>query len=186
MNKVFCLIGKSGAGKSTIEKHLSKMNFKHTISDTTRPPRENEVDGKDYNFISKEEFERRIDADLYAEYCQYKDWYYGTPKYSFDLDKHSYVCTINPRGFRQLKKNLGEDKVVGIYICISDKTRLKRALDRERNPDCHEMCRRFLADAEDFQSIEAECKYKIQNYDALSCARTIAILLKGELIYDEH
>ena len=61
----------SGAGKTTICKRLLKMDkfLKVSISDTTRPPRSNEVEGKDYNFIDEKEFKDRIEKDLYAEFA---------------------------------------------------------------------------------------------------------------------
>ena len=72
----------SGAGKTTICKRLLKMDkfLKVSISDTTRPPRSNEVEGKDYNFIDEKEFKDRIEKDLYAEFANVFGNYYGSLK----------------------------------------------------------------------------------------------------------
>ena len=66
MYKIICLIGKSGSGKSTIEQKLcSDLKINHVISHTTRPPRNGEVNGKDYNFITAKEFENNTKNDKY-------------------------------------------------------------------------------------------------------------------------
>ena len=74
--------GFSGAGKGTLMKALlSKYdNYALSVSMTTRNPRPGEVDGKDYFFISKEQFEKNIEDGKLIEYAKYVDNYYGTPK----------------------------------------------------------------------------------------------------------
>ena len=83
----------SGAGKSSICKQLLKDDFqlKLSISDTTRPPRDNEINGTDYNFIKKNEFERRIKNDEYIEYAKVFGNYYGS--------LHKYVQNLLNNGF---------------------------------------------------------------------------------------
>lgn len=74
--------GFSGAGKGTLMKRLIQTydNYALSISMTTRPPREGEEDGREYFFVSREEFERQISQDGLVEYACYCDNYYGTPK----------------------------------------------------------------------------------------------------------
>ena len=74
--------GSSGVGKGTIMKELLKRdpNIRLSVSNTTREPRKGEIDGVHYNFVTKEEFEKLIEADGYLEYAVYCDNYYGTPK----------------------------------------------------------------------------------------------------------
>ncbi len=74
--------GFSGAGKGTIMRELMENydNYALSVSATTRAPRPGEVNGKSYFFVSKEEFERMIDADQLVEYAKYVDNYYGTPR----------------------------------------------------------------------------------------------------------
>ena len=75
--------GPSGVGKGTIRKALFKMpdnNFCYSVSMTTRKPRENEINGIDYFFISREEFETKIANDELLEYAEFVGEYYGTPK----------------------------------------------------------------------------------------------------------
>ena len=72
----------SGVGKTTITKKLQQkyQNFKISISHTTRPPRSNQIDGVDYNFVSKEKFEEFISKDKFYEYAKIFENYYGTSK----------------------------------------------------------------------------------------------------------
>ena len=74
--------GFSGAGKGTLMKELLKRydNYALSISATTRAPREGETDGKEYFFVSKEQFEKMRDEQKLIEYAQYVNHYYGTPK----------------------------------------------------------------------------------------------------------
>ena len=74
--------GFSGAGKGTLMKRLMADydDFAFSVSMTTRAPRQGEVDGKDYFFVTKEEFEKAIEEDGFVEYAQYVGNYYGTPK----------------------------------------------------------------------------------------------------------
>ena len=77
------LSGPSGVGKGTIRKALFEMpeqEFVYSVSMTTRPPRPGEVDGVDYYFVSREEFERQIAAGNLLEYAEFVGNYYGTPK----------------------------------------------------------------------------------------------------------
>ncbi len=76
------LSGPSGVGKGTVRKSLFERedhNLVYSISMTTRKPREGEVDGKDYFFVSREEFEKRIEEDKFLEYAEFVGNYYGTP-----------------------------------------------------------------------------------------------------------
>ena len=83
--------GFSGAGKGTLMKELLKRydNYALSISATTRAPREGETDGKEYFFVSKEQFEKMRDEQKLIEYAQYVNHYYGTPK--------EYVCDLRDR-----------------------------------------------------------------------------------------
>jgi len=81
--KPLIVIGPSGVGKSVLITHLTnkyKDCFGFSVSFTTRDPREGEVDGKSYNFISKEQFEFMIKEDSFVEYCEVHGNYYGTSK----------------------------------------------------------------------------------------------------------
>lgn len=155
MNKkyIVALFGAAGAGKDTIQKEIVKQSpylCYEIISSTTRPPREYEQNWVDYHFISDEESQKYLDNGDYLEYAEFRGWRYGTLKNSIRSDKIN-VGVFNITGVKQLL-NLPWDEytIIPIYITCSDKTRLLRQLNREVEPDCEEICRRFKTDKEDF------------------------------------
>ena len=78
---IVILSSPSGAGKTTLVKEISKRNnFQISISHTTRKPRSNETDGKDYYFVSESEFKHLIDEDKFLEYAKVFNNYYGTTR----------------------------------------------------------------------------------------------------------
>lgn len=77
---IYLIKGKNGAGKTFLANHLYELGYERSISCTTRKPREKEVNGIDYYFISKEEFEEKIKSNFFAEYQEANGHYYGTPK----------------------------------------------------------------------------------------------------------
>ena len=154
MYKLIALIGKSGAGKDTVLKELLKQkpDFNEVISCTTRPPREGEVDGINYYFITKEQFFDKMKNNEMLEYCSFNNWYYGTPISSLKKDKVN-IGVFNPAGIRELHYNK-EINLEIFYITARDKIRLLRQLNREENPNVNEIIRRYDTDTQDFLWIE--------------------------------
>ncbi len=116
--------GPSGVGKGTVRKALfqrSDHDLEYSISMTTRKPREGEVDGVDYYFVSKEEFEERIKNDQFLEYATFVGNYYGTPKDKV-LDKlksgSEVVLEIEVNGASQIKKKMPD----AVFIFIAPPT----------------------------------------------------------------
>lgn len=159
--KVIALFGKSGAGKDTIQNMMIEQNnnMHKIVSYTTRPPRENEVDGVDYHFLDENEFIIKIMRGDMLEHTIFRNWFYGTPIDSLDSTKTN-IGVFNITGIRTLLQD-PRLEVHPVYVQVSDKTRLMRALSREQEPDCKEICRRFLTDEEDFEDIDFE--YKVFN-----------------------
>ncbi len=127
----------SGAGKTTLIKKLLNefSNITFSISYTTRRPREGEVHGKDYFFVSKEEFKRLIDKGFFAEWAEVHGNYYGTPV-SFvneTLEKGKDVLfDVDIKGALQLKKNLKDS--ISVFILPPSKKVLEERL-RKRGKD---------------------------------------------------
>ena len=163
MGKIFCLMGKSSSGKDTIFKEINNdkdLDLKPIISYTTRPKRINETNGVEYFFINKDElskFEKEnkvIEKRVY--HTVHGEWFYGTINDGqIDLNSNDYILITTLESYKSLRDYFGDDKVFPFYIDIEDGIRLERALERERKqekPNYDELCRRFLADNQDFSA----------------------------------
>lgn len=163
--QVIALIGKAGAGKDAIQKATCQAHpliFNPIVSCTTRPAREEEITGRDYHFISLEDFTRKVLNGDMLEATEFRGWFYGTPISSLDATKIN-IGVFNPAGVEALL----EDPQLDVMVCLvhaTDKERLLRCLTREEHPDCAEVCRRFLTDEKDFQNLEFNHLF-IENYD---------------------
>lgn len=162
MSKIFIVMGKSATGKDTIFKELlecTKDQLKTIIPYTTRPIRTGETDGVEYFFVTNEKrnelkaqgkiIEERVYQTVMGEWA-----YFTADDGQVDLSHDSYFMISTLEGYRSLVNHFGAESVVPIYIEVEDGMRLERALNRERiqmNPKYEEMCRRFLADQEDFK-----------------------------------
>lgn len=152
--KIVALFGESGAGKDTIQKWIvsNVPRTKGIVSCTTRPKRDYEVEGVDYHFLSSAEFAERILDGTMLEATSFNDWFYGTPLEALKPDVIN-IGVFNIAGIECLLED-SRLEVYPIWIWASDKTRLQRALNREKDPDYSEICRRFLADQKDFANID--------------------------------
>ena len=162
MKYIIAFIGKAGAGKDTIAQALSELHpdWNMIVSCTTRDPREGEIHGVNYFYLTNEEFvEKVLNGDM-LEATYFNGWHYGTMASS--LKEGVNIGVFNPEGYDCLCQisACADIKVLGFYIYASDKTRLLRQLNREENPDVHEIIRRFSADEDDFYDIE-------QDYESL-------------------
>ena len=151
-NIMVILSSPSGAGKTTLTKKLQQKynNFKISVSHTTRPPRSNEVDGVDYNFITKKKFEDLINDKEFYEYAKIFDNYYGTLKKNVDkiIKKNDIIFDIDWQGTKQLSK-FKELKLVKLYLITDSKSELKkRLLNRDQNTK-EEIEKRFNSFDED-------------------------------------
>lgn len=124
--------GFSGSGKGTLMNRLMEDydNYALSVSATTRTPREGEVDGREYFFISREEFETMIDQDALVEYAQYVDNYYGTPKayVQEQLDRgRDVILEIEIQGAHKIKTKFPE--AVLIFVTPPNAQELKNRLE---------------------------------------------------------
>lgn len=161
MGKIFCLIGKSATGKDTIYQRLlgrKELRLRKIVSYTTRPIRANETAGMEYHFCDEAEMKRLMDAGKIIELRSYHTchgvWnYFTADDGQIDLQAGDYLMIGTVDSFGKICGYYGKERVLPIYIEVEDGIRLQRALSRERmqkHPKYEEMCRRFLADGEDF------------------------------------
>lgn len=149
---IICILGKSNAGKTVFANYLSKkFNIEKVVTTTTREPRDGELNGIHYHFLTKEEAENQIKEDRYVEYDRFNSQIYGCRYEDFDLKKNSFIV-ITPVGFKSLKKAFPEE-VIGVYINPPFFTRLSRILKRDKG-HYKEAFQRYLADAKEFKDLQ--------------------------------
>lgn len=195
MGKIFYIIGKSSTGKDTIYHRIledEQFCLRPIIRYTTRPIRDGEVDGVSYHFETIEEYNEIRKSGRVIEENTYNTvhgpWHYFTvDDGSIDLSKGSYITTGVLSSYVMTRDYYGKDIVLPIYIEIEDGVRLQRALDREKQPENHkyvEMCRRFLADNEDFSEEkikEAGIERRFYNIDLENCIEEVKEYIRCNL-----
>lgn len=195
MGKIVCLMGRSSSGKDTIYKKLlsqDKVKLQNIVPYTTRPIRAQEQDGVEYHFTDEDGFQKLLRAGSVIEARAYHTclglWrYFTVADERIDLDSRSYVMITTLEAYGQIQKFYGADSVLPVLIELDDGIRLQRALDREKaqdQPKYEEMCRRFLADAEDFSEErirQAGIVKRFYNNDLDHCLNEIMNYLKENI-----
>lgn len=157
--KLFIIMGKSATGKDTLYTRIRERHpeLEPVIPYTTRPIREGEKEGEEYHFVDAdgmremEENHRIIECRCY--HTVRGDWYYFTADDEQLEGSSDHIMITTLEGFEKLRDYFGKDTVIPIYIEVDDFTRIGRSLGREEkqeSPCVAEVCRRFLADEEDF------------------------------------
>lgn len=188
MGKIFCIIGKSSTGKDTIYQELltrQQLNLKKIVPYTTRPIREGEVEGETYHYVTVEEMNDLEEQGKIIESRYYNTihgiWHYFTAQdEQIHLESQNYLFIGTLEAYSKIKIYYGNDRVIPIYIEIDDGERLTRALNREKKqiePKYEEMCRRFLADCQDFSEKkiqEADISKRFENDQLEKCLNEIS------------
>ena len=183
MFNILVLTGKSTSGKDTLAKELiNNHGYQRLVTYTSRPKRDGEVDGVDYHFTSTQDFLEKINNDFFLEFRFYSTefgiWYYGSSVLSYQEATDKTIAILTPSGIKKLKEyNIPHTSV---YINVSDEVIKQRQI--ERNDDKSEALRRFNSDKRDFESIESQVDYIInnENRDIRDVAREIEILYRKE------
>lgn len=159
---VLILCGKSGSGKDAILKELEKSGeLVPIVSDTTRPMREGEVDGISYNFLTKDQFLKKLNNGGYIEHREYKTlvngnpdiWYYGCPTDDYNRADKDFVVIFDINGTKEFIHAVGEENVIVGEIVVDDDVREARARVRG-SFDKTEWDRRLADDAIKFSDEE--------------------------------
>lgn len=168
-NKVIVITAPSGAGKSTIVRKLLTQypQFGFSISCTTRPKRENEEDGRDYYFISAEEFKRKIANDEFVEYEEvYTGTFYGTLKSEVERlwkERKAVLFDIDVKGALNIKKIYGNNALV-VFIKPPSFESLKHRLEN-RNTESAATLKKRLKHSEEELSYETKFEKTVVNGD---------------------
>lgn len=174
LKKIFAIQGFTSSGKDTIAKRISKeLNIPILVSHTTRPPRNGEINGVSYHFVNDDFFNENefLEERLYN--TEYGVWKYGL-HYSEIESKPYSLFIVDRQGYEELQEKLGEDKLISIFIEVSEDDLKKR--NRLRG-DCQmEFLRRLEDDKKRFNGYLADyivCNNNLEN--AISKAKTIII-----------
>lgn len=195
MGKIYCMMGKSSSGKDTLyQKVLERLPQIHRVVPyTTRPIRAGEQDGVEYHFVDDKQLaELETDGkvvELRAYNTVHGIWkYFTVDDGQIDLEQSDYLLIGTLETYEKIREYYGAEHLVPIYIEVEDGERLARALERERRqavPKYKEMCRRFLADEEDFceenlKRLGIDKRYR--NTDMETCLNEITgVMCNGKL-----
>lgn len=154
------IVGESASGKTTLANNLAAHDgkYKKIVTYTTRPKRDGERDGVDYHFVTESTFEELSKRQFFAEVNQYRNWKYGTA-IADCVDTNETVAVLTPAGLRALKKQ--GVKTLSVYLYTDRRSRLVQCLNR--GDDIEEAYRRSLSDVGQFDGVESEVDYIIDN-----------------------
>lgn len=192
---IFYLMGKSSSGKDTVYRRLidnAELSLKTIVGYTTRPIREGEIEGLEYHFVKDCEMEEMEKKGLVIEKRTYDTvcgkWSYFTAiDTEVNVKKNNYILIGTLEAYVRIREFYGKENVLPIYIQVEDGKRLMRALNREMeqpSPKYAELCRRFLADCEDFSEEKLEklgMERRFKNDDIDKCVMEIVEYIKENI-----
>lgn len=194
MGKIFYIMGKSSTGKDTIFKELmekEELALHNLIMYTTRPIRAKEENGREYYFVDDACADELLRRGKVIEMRSY-DTVHGVWRYftvddeHTDPDRFNYLAIGTLESFAKLREYYGADRVIPIYIEVSDENRLQRAFKRECKPQNRrfdEMCRRYLADMADFSEENLQRAGIVRRFsndgDHGECTQEVEAFIRG-------
>lgn len=173
--------GFSGAGKGTVMKELVKRHdYKLSISATTRLPREGEVDGREYFFLTRDKFESMIEADQFIEYAQYVGNYYGTPREYVEEQLnagYNVILEIEIQGALHVKEVFPDALL--LFIVPPSATILKERLIGRGTEDTDTVNKRMNRAVEEAQFME-QYDYLVVNDKLDDCVEAVHHIILSE------
>lgn len=179
----------SGAGKTTIARELLNQDAEvaMSISATTRAPRPGEEEGKDYYFVSEEEYQRMVSAGEFLEHAKVFDNFYGTPREPVEKllqTGNDVLFDVDWQGTQQLRENARDD-LVSIFVLPPSTKELARRLT-ERAQDSENVVRKRMAKASDEMSHYIEYDYIIVNNIIEESVSQVRSILEAERMKRER
>lgn len=182
------IMGKTCSGKNAVVSELVKRGWSQIVTYTSRPKRRGEKNGREYWYISEEDFSNKINSGYFAEWKAYRVgnqiWYYGSPSGEIiesSLDDKNHVIILTPQGVEDilgfLSKYISNYQINIIYLYANHKTILKRLKARKDKNDSIE--RRMKADDKDFENAVNIANKIIYNNDSDSVSDVADKIIKS-------
>ena len=180
------LSGPSGVGKGTIRKYImDNFNIKlcYSISMTTRPKREKEVDGVDYYFVSPEEFQKNIDENNFLEWEEFVGNRYGTPKSKVEelrnQGKH-VLLEIEVNGASEVMSKVNDDRVISFFLMPPSLNALESRI-RRRKTESEEIIKERLDKGVKEMNMASNYDHVILNDDVARASQEIVDIINAKL-----
>ncbi len=180
MSLVFVITGPSGVGKGTLIRELRERHpeFALSVSATTREPREGEEHGRDYYFLTHDQFEDRVQRGEFLEHAEYAGNRYGTLKSELTRPARGIVLEIDVQGARQVRAAMPE--AVLVFIAPPDPAALRRRLEG-RGTDAAEAIDERLRTAEIELDAQQEFKHVVVNDEVERATAELERIVREEL-----
>lgn len=176
--------GPSGVGKSTILHEVLKdesLNLEFSVSMTTRLPRDGEVDGKDYFFVSKETFKKAIEDDKFLEHARYVENYYGTPRDYVEQERNkgkNVILEIDVQGGLQVIEKCSD--CISIFVMPPSIDELRNRLSG-RGTEREEVVNKRIDQAQREINQGSVYKYHVVNNEIETSIKEVSDILKKEM-----
>lgn len=178
--------GPSGVGKGTIREELMKnntLNLFYSVSMTTRPMRPGEVNGREYYFVSREEFDRNIESGNLLEWAEFVGNRYGTPKDKVDASRaegKNVLLEIEVKGTSQVLSKVNGDDVISIFIAPPSIEELEKRI-RGRSTETDDVIKSRLARAVQEFEYKSQYKYVVINDKLEDAVEEIRQIIKSKM-----